>query len=244
MACNPPYCLGTGGWCGCNCNCCPPCPCCTSYTYIYRCGPIYEGSCFYIDEGQPVICIGLAMQDSISETLSDFPDFPDFDVDLERLKYDKEYLFSLSTSSVPCSIPCANYTITLSTSGCCLYGSGFSFVAVGSGTVTISGCPSNTVCQSPFTCSINGQGTSVEVADCEVVSVEITPPTVSGGIDDCGCDCCLIDSYCTLLEECQAASIRRSLIQSRRDVSTGKRKISLNKQKLMEKILRKKSLRQ
>ena len=33
MACNPPYCNATGGWCGCNCGCCPPCPCYTSFTW-------------------------------------------------------------------------------------------------------------------------------------------------------------------------------------------------------------------
>ena len=43
MACNdPPYCLGTGGFCQCNCGCCPPCNIITEITYKFVCGTSNE----------------------------------------------------------------------------------------------------------------------------------------------------------------------------------------------------------
>jgi hypothetical protein len=40
--CEPPFCLGTGGWCGCNCGCIPPCPVYTELAYKFPCGNILE----------------------------------------------------------------------------------------------------------------------------------------------------------------------------------------------------------
>ena len=41
--CEPPFCLGTGGWCGCNCGCIPPCSVYTELTFKVPCGNWYQG---------------------------------------------------------------------------------------------------------------------------------------------------------------------------------------------------------
>jgi hypothetical protein len=128
-----------------------------------------------------------------------------------------------------CSIPCVVKTITLTTSGCCLFGGGFSFTAIGAGTISLSGCGSVGECaDADFGCSINGSGTSVFVPDCESVSVDITPPVDSP--DGC-CSCCLINSYGTLL-----SSSTPFAIYKQRSLKTGVQKTYINKKKLVEKI--------
>lgn len=219
MACTPPYCLGTGDYCGCNCKCCPPNPCYTSWTYIYLCGSSiseYPAGC----DCTPITSVP-AMKNPGPSLGVDFPDFdfPEFK-DAEENGTEKKFTFSVGGGG--CSIPCSTTVITLTTTGCCLYGSGFSFIAVGAGTVTLSGC--GEACEGQFVCSINGQGTSVNVADCDPVSVSISPPSSS-----C-CSCCLVSSSGTLLNPGAA------LAYSTRDVSTGRRKNFINTRNLIEKM--------
>jgi len=235
MACNPPYCLGTGSYCGCNCKCCPPCPCYTSWTYVYLCGTsssVYPPGCD---------CAPIAVPAPLRAPELDV-DFPDFDYqaylfdieDSDGYVYAQATTGSVPDTSVPtCSIPCSTITITLSTSGCCLYGSGFSFTAIGAGTVSLSGC--SDACGAPFGCSINGGGTSVSVGDCGGVGVSITPPSAH-----C-CSCCLVSSTGSLLGECSGSASFAAFKQ--RSVRTGVQKTYISKQKLLERITKTRKIR-
>jgi len=151
-------------------------------------------------------------------------EFPDFNF---RQLYEDEngFVFAQASSDPTCTIPCVQYSIVLSTTGCCLYGSGFSFVAVGSGTVTLAPCPS-TAC-GDFVCDINGGGASVMVDDCDAVEVTITPP-----VGDSCCMCCLSGSTGTLLDS--GPPIPTFI--SQRNTITGKKRILINRKNLIDKI--------
>lgn len=216
--------MGSGSYCGCNCKCCPPCPCYTSWTYVYVCGSPSYGCCT-----GPVATFNS-------------PSLPDLDVEFPEFEY-PSYMFNIggdtgevfAQNTAPpvmdyttCSIPCSTITITLTTSGCCLFGSGFSFTAIGAGTVSLSGCGS--ACNGTFYCSINGGGPSVNVDDCGGVGVSITPPS-----SYC-CSCCLISSYGTLLGQCAGVAPYRSFAFQQRSVTTGMKKTYLNKENILERI--------
>jgi len=238
--------MGTGSYCGCNCKCCPPCPCYTSWTYVYLCGTsssIYPPGC----DCTPIVS---PPNNEAFRAPSLDVEFPDFEYpsymfneggyvfaqndELTPVCIDEEGNVipcppgsSIPVTSVPsCSIPCTTVTITLSTSGCCLYGSGFSFTAIGAGTVSLSGC--GNACSGSFSCSINGGGTSVSVGDCGGVGVSITPPSAY-----C-CSCCLVSSTGSLLGQCSGSASFAAFKQ--RSVVTGNQKTYLSKQKLLEKI--------
>jgi len=239
MACNPPYCLGSGSYCGCNCNCCPPCPCYTSWTYVYLCGTsssAYPAGCD---------CGPIPEEEVLFRAPKLDVEFPDFEYPSYLFKKpEDEYVFAQleeicideEANVIPCppgpdittcSIPCTTVTITLTTSGCCLYGSGFSFTAIGAGTVSLSGC--GPACEGNFSCSINGGGTSVSVADCGSVGVSITPPS-----NPC-CSCCLVSSTGSLLGECSGSA---SFAAFKQRSASGGQKTYISKQKLLEKIRR------
>lgn len=228
--CSPPYCMGTGSYCGCNCKCCPPCPCYTSWTYVYLCG---TSSSSTFPEGCDCTVTPPTTGPAFSAPNLDV-DFPDFEYPSYMFN-NNEYIFNDDGSSdnvfaqamdmASCSIPCTTTTITLSTSGCCLYGSGFSFTAIGAGTVTLSGC--GNACKGSFSCSVNG-ASSASVSDCGGVGVSITPPST-----DC-CSCCLISSTGSLLGACAGATSFAAF--KRRNVTTGIQKTYLNKRKLLERV--------
>ena len=195
--CNPPYCMGTGSWCGCNCNCCPPDPCYTKWTYVYLCGtPSSEwgygtGGC---DCPSPPLSF-------IAPTLGiEFPEFTIneqefiFNIDnIDEYGIDSDMVSAMMTG---CSIPCREVTIEVTTSGCCLYKTGSSdtaFKAVGAGTVSASITGGSSVCRGSFTVTINGHANSATVSDCEVVTISISPPSST-----C-CSCCKSESRGTRL---------------------------------------------
>ena len=221
MACNPPYCLGSGSWCACNCKCCPPSPCYASWKYTYECGTAFGE--WYTGGGTDLGCVC-----TFSFRAPTMPiEFPDFSY---RQLLEDENGFVFAQGGAPgtdpaCIIPCANHEIVLSTTGCCLYGSGFSFTAIGAGTVSLSPCPTS-VCSGNFTCDINGGGSSVSVSDCATVTVTITPPSAN-----C-CSCCLVHSAGTIKKVIQGAFI------AQRNIETGKKRTFINRQALMEKIQR------
>lgn len=232
MACNPPYCMGTGSSCGCNCRCCPPCPCYTSWTYLYLCGS--SSSTF------PAGCDCTYQSPSPSfRTPSLDVEFPDFEYPsyiFNNENTNEGYVFAQS-SSIPCmdvtscSIPCSTIPIVLTTSGCCLFpaypGSQYSFYAVGAGTVSLSGCGS--ACDGDFECSLNGGGTSISVTDCQLVNVTITQPP-----EACCCSCCLVSSSGSLLGACSGSTSFAAFKQ--RSVTKGKQKTYISKKKLLERI--------
>lgn len=386
MGCTPPYCMGTGSWCGCNCRCCPPEPCYTSWTYVYLCGSSseeYELGCdcghqaplyfqahdhdlkvefpdFEEKNNEYVFMLDHSSQGPqgyqggpykpytghIDKTIEKTPDAPmgscmfynwwkggyicdqttqyecnqNFGIwtegescdpnnknniyiqthegqqGLGRCEYPggcidhytlEECSFEGSTwtegavcgsqgsQGCPqgpqgrcvygpkgeycvistqcecseygigyqhtwtegetcqgpqgCSIPCITKTITLTTGGCCLFGGGFSFTAIGAGTVSLSGCDnlgSQGECSDgEIGCSINGSGTSAYVHDCGNVGVSIQLPDG----DEC-CSCCLISSYGTPLSSPSFA------IYKQRSLKTGVQKTYINKKKLLERI--------
>lgn len=187
MACVPPYSLGTGVGCGCNCKCCPPDPCYTSWTYTYLCGT--SSSSWTTPPPPNTGCVCESVPPTFRAPGLDIA-FPEFDYP-SMLKNEGGFVFALNDTGPPsCSIPCVTVTITVTTSGCCLYGSDFSFGAVGAGTVSVttSGGP----CGS-FEVSINGSGNSVTVDDGESISISITTPAA-----EC-CSCCLVGSSGALL---------------------------------------------
>lgn len=224
--CVGPYALGTGDYCGCSCNCCPPCPCYTSWTYTYACGS--PASNWYYG----CTCINAPVLPFAPQSeITDFPDFPDFN--------EKEFVFSLDVQEEEpcidcppnppyCSIPCVTYTITITTSGCCLYGNGTSFTAVGAGQICVSDPPA-TVCDgNSFTVTINGSTNNcVAVNDGDSVTISITPPS------SLCCECCSISSEGTLLPDCQVQALKKALILNRRSTS-GANKLYINKKKLLE----------
>lgn len=215
MACNPPYCISGnsgGGVCAC-CKCCPPENCYTSWTYTYLCGT--TASDWNGEESSGCDCSSLPSLSLLPKLNVAFPEF--------QYNTTDPFVFALQTTSAACSIPCSTITITVSTDGCCLYGNGYSFKAIGGGTISLSGC--GEACEGSFYCSINGSGSSVTVGDCEDVSVLITPP-----LRDC-CSCCLISS--------EGAPLNSSFYaKTRIQKTTGKRKVVINKQALISRVLK------
>jgi hypothetical protein len=231
-SCQPPYCFGTGDYCGCSCNCCPPCPCYTTIVLTYQCGSpklVYESGCECITiDTDPDNPPGSPFAAKVPE----FPDFPDF-----NQSYEDEFVFeALDAPSPFCSIPCATYTITITTSGCCMYGSIDSFTgsgpitltSIGSGTVCVSG-PTNTNC-GQFIISVNGEYPCAEISDCGQVEIKIDPP------QSLCCECCLINKQKTLLGDCQVQSLRKSLMSRKRIITSGKN--SVDQQKLKQRMSR------
>lgn len=228
--CIGPYALGTGDYCGCSCNCCPPCPCYSSWTYIYQCGSP-RINWYFGCECTPYPSSIDFFAPNIG--ISDFPDFPDFNQDssfeFKALDVLPEPCETCPPSPPYCSIPCVVYTITITTSGCCLFGDGINFVAIGAGEVCISDAPS-TVCDgNSFTVTVNGSPSCVYVNDGDSVTVSIIPPSSS-----C-CSCCLISSEGTLLPDCQVQALKKALILNRRSTS-GVRSLFVNKKRLIEKV--------
>lgn len=226
--------MGTGSYCGCNCRCCPPCPCYTSWTYVYLCGTSsssYPAGC----DCTPIATPAPFRAPSLDVEFPDF-EYPSYMFNGGSTSEDG-YVFAQADAPpvmdyTTCSIPCTTITITLSTSGCCLYGSGFSFTAIGAGTVSLSGC--GDACSGHFGCSINGGGTSVSVADCGSVGVSITLPFLLGIASATCCSCCLVSSTGSLLGACSGSLSFAAFKQ--RSVITGSQKTYLSKQKLLQRI--------
>lgn len=194
MACNPPYCFGTGGCGNCSCRCCPPDPCYTSWRWEYLCGTPYDAW-----DGPPppnagCVCPSPALPFIASSLGIEFPDFDPNELK-KGFKFaidESEYVMALSG---PCTIPCQTTVITLTTTGCCFVkdpSSDMHFWAVGDGVarLTISG---RHRCNHDFSIDLNGDGESIFVNDCDEIWVHIFPPS-----DTC-CSCCKSYSEGTLL---------------------------------------------
>lgn len=194
MACNPPYCFGTGNCGNCNCRCCPPDPCYTSWRWEYLCGTPYDSwtpppanaGCICPSPSLPFIASSLGIE------------FPDFDPnELKRgFKFAlEEESDSVTMLSGSCTVPCATTVITMSTTGCCFVkdpASDMHFWAVGSGVASLHITGSHR-CNHDFSIDLNGDGQSIFINDCDEIFVHISPPS-----DTC-CSCCKSYSDGTLL---------------------------------------------
>lgn len=182
MACVPPYCHGTGDWCGCNCRCCPP-PCCDLIRLTYHCGSHTSG-CGLGEESFECVCDG-----PVLGGFTELAEFPTFDQEafLFSLK-DNELAAQLfgGPSSVPCSVPCQPIYVDLITDGCCLEILGGTIYAVGSGIVSAS------IAASPDCgfCGANGPTISTDCCG-EIPEILAAKISSSGG-------CCL--DYTTTFE--------------------------------------------
>lgn len=224
MACTPPFCEGTGGCGSCNCKCCPPDPCYTSWTYKYYCGTSEsDWDTNLVPSNSGCVCPSPALPFVAPSLGIEFPDFNyeefnkgfTFNLDADELESPEVYALLIAG----CSIPCATITIKIETTGCCLYKTGTSdtsFKAVGAGTIsaTITGGASGSThgrsCDEDFQVTINGTPDSASVADCEAVTIAITPPTTI----TC-CSCCKFESSGTQLSGGPALFRRQTTGDSR-----------------------------
>lgn len=183
MACTPPLCNGTGGWCGCNCECCPPDPCYSSVDFIFECGSADD---LFPADGYPFSdgCDCIAVTFAYSVNARKPQPMPTFSQDEIKIQTDDGFVFALADCSIPCQTP---VTVSVTTDGCCFQvsgtGVGSSVTVVGAGNLTASGGPSG---DCAGTVNINGSPSPVAAADCDGVSVSISP-------SDACCTCCLID---------------------------------------------------
>lgn len=223
--CQPPYCHGTGGFCGCNCNCCPP-PCCPVIAAYFDCGalrsPLNPAGC---DFPTPFAATwdNLHLQTPVPDELPDFNNNPIFSADGD---------FTLGCGSVPCSIPCRTVCVELRCGGmgmpcCCLELLDGVIYAVGNGyvtaptTVDMGDCGIGTVL-------INGLPPPVFVEDCEIITVEIVTQilTIDAGSCPCMCRCTLIDLQCAPCFTPMAMT--KPLWKRKVDARTGKTKLNPN----------------
>lgn len=189
MACNPPFCHGSGGWCDCSCGCCPPDDCGT-ITIAFKCGTpsdIYPSGC---------VCATPFRMRNTKKPIY-FPKFTQEKITSEN----GEFVFAQS-----CSVPCTDTTVTLTTTGCCLELLGGVIYAIGAGTITATASPStgSDSCGT-LTPKINGTPNTLDVADCTILTI-----TMSGEDEDC-CPCCA--GITTLLDPTPFTKKRRTINQ-------------------------------
>jgi hypothetical protein len=123
-----------------------------------------------------------------------------------------------SSSSSSSSCECKNMEVTITTDACCLYVSGDSIEAVGSGTVTASvDGPDLQGCE--VTVKLNGSVDPITVEDGEAISVDVT------ATGECKC--------CEVAQNCQSASSTSLWVQKS---NVDKRTIALNKKELVDKV--------
>lgn len=201
MACEPPFCLGTGGWCGCNCGCCPPCNVITEITYKEFCGNAALG-----EEYTPpcyVEYVPYCIPDVVAECL--YVDYEGCDCGTATWDCNTSGDWTIVTnncseSCVPvkpsgsCDTPVTtnckcqatasnDYDIKITFDGCGLYPrypctdtisvKCFTFTAVGNGTITVD--PDITIyCENGQESTIGYRVngvTSLSVNDCDEVTV-------------------------------------------------------------------------
>ncbi len=244
--CQPPYCHGTGGFCGCNCNCCPP-PCCPVISVYFDCGTPYNdpdnlAGCHF--DAMPFATTAwdnLEIQPQVSPDLPNFSDTPIFSENGD---------FTLGCGSVPCSIPCSTVCVEVECGGfgmpcCCLELLDGKIYSVGNGYVTapttidVGGCGIAYV-------YLNGSPPPIFVNDCEEIVVTISGFTVAFGSCPCPCRCEQIDIKCSPCVTPMAMAAK-PLWKRKIDPRTGKTKLNpntgrpiivINKKELMKRVLK------
>lgn len=216
--CQPPYCHGTGGFCGCNCKCCPP-PCCPIISVYFQCCTPES-----TEPSPPAITSNswenLPLSSSVSDELPNFNSTPIFSADRR---------FTLGLGSIPSTCPCETVCIQLKCGGitpcCCLELLSGVIYSVGNGYVTaptsveVPGCGTALV-------FINGLPSPVFVNDCEIITV-----TLQIIDESCCTDCQQIDvlcSPCPSLAMAMGMTSRAPLFKRKVDARTGKTKLNPN----------------
>lgn len=210
--CQPPYCHGTGGWCGCNCKCCPP-PCCPIIAVYFECGSYCAAPTMLnaqIPSGTPwdkLPIQGLPQ--------SELPEFDPNPILSENGRF--------SFGDSPCSIPCETRCVELFCGGfgmpcCCLELLNGKIYSVGNGYVDAN----ETIilqeeCGNAGTVLINGQPPPVFVQDCEEIIVTIVPD------DPSCCSCTQVDVQCA---PCSLMANKSPLWKRKIDPRTGKTKVN------------------
>lgn len=224
MACVPPLCHGTGGCGSCNCKCCPP-PCCDNVRYRFECGtpagswggpPPNTGCDCILDTS-----LTGAMWGGIGEGLK--VAIPKFDLS-PIMSEDEEFVFGLAVGA-GCSVPCSNVTVNVTTTGCCLEILGGSVYVIGNGTINCSVSEGGGQCGT-LTPKINGSPCPYTAQDCQTISVTLEPANTN-----C-CECCMVeDATCTDTHFAPTIFFRTE------NIKKGSTKYSLNKQKLLDRVL-------
>lgn len=183
--CSPPYCHGTGGWCGCNCQCCPP-PCCPVVAVYFDCGAPQS-------EQNPEGCVFsppafAASWNNIQVPLpAPIPEFSKKPI----ISDDRKYIFGAGVSN--CSVPCQTVCVELKCGGndmpcCCIEILDGKILSVGNGYVTAPATVELPSCLNA-TVLINGLPPPVFVQDCQEIVVTLITE------NDC-CSCEQIDVKC------------------------------------------------
>lgn len=220
--CQPPYCHGTGGFCGCNCKCCPP-PCCPVISVYFQCCQPMPLELTQ-SAATSLAWDNLPLNGPILEKLPEFSEEPIISEDGN---------FSLGFGSGPPSCPCVTTCVELQCGGfgmpcCCLELLDGVIYSVGNGyvtaptTVNVPGCGEATVL-------INGLPPPVFVNDCDIIVVTlmviVTDPPC------CTSQCYQIDVQCSPCPSPMAMagdSPRTPLWKRKIDPRTGKTKINPN----------------
>ena len=216
MACTPPLCNGTGGWCGCNCNCCPPSGCCTTVTQEFKCGTPYADYEGTPNDGCQCTTAPFWAGLQLAEGELSIP-MPNFSFDAED---EDEFVWALTNG---CSIPCATVSVTISTTGCCLQVVGSTITVVGSGTVSASGGTGGPASCGTITVNVNGTPGSAVLNNCDTVTITLT------SAESC-CTCCLISTACNSPMGFAPVFLRKTSIDQ------GTTKNYLNKAALLERM--------
>ncbi len=212
--CQPPYCHGTGGWCGCNCNCCPP-PCCPIIAVYFECG---------------TACASPTMLNAHIPTKTAWDNLPIQGLPPSEIPgFDPTPILSengrFSFGNSPCSIPCETKCVELSCNGfgmpcCCLELLDGKIYSVGNGYVdAVDTITLQEDCGQTGTVLINGQPPPVFVQDCEEIIVTIVPE------DPTCCDCKQVDVQCA---PCSLMANKKPLWKRKIDPRTGNTKINPN----------------
>jgi hypothetical protein len=163
---------------------------------------------------------------------------PSFSQKEIKIQTDDGFVFALAD----CSIPCQTVTITVTTDGCCfqISGSGIntSVTVVGAGDLTGSGPSSLNIYGPSGDCAgdvkINGSLSPVAAADCDGVSVSISP-------SDACCTCCLIDIQAGAVHSLSMSNIilqEKILIRQMKNGENPQEKILIRQMKKGEKQMK------
>ncbi len=218
--CQPPYCHGTGGFCGCNCKCCPP-PCCPVIAVYFDCGSTQSP-----DNPQgcpPSVSLWEDLPLELPLPQDDLPDF------FKGPIFSEDRKFTLGLGSIPCSIPCQTICVEIRCGGfdlpcCCLelldgriFSVGNGYVTANELTVEVPGCGTADVL-------INGLMPPVFVSDCEeiIVTLQLRDQTCCHCTNQIDVQC----SPCT--PRFSMAAVKAPLWKRKIDPRTGKTKLNPN----------------
>jgi hypothetical protein len=170
---------------GCCGNMCPPDDCCDSVLIYFECGSTKTES---YSMGCDCIYDAITLHGVLFKKKNNIPSMPAFNLSQDE---NSEFVFGLYLG-VQCSIPCSQVMVTLTTTGCCLYLSGQTVYAVGSGSVSAQISASSVQGCGEIKVQINGiETTTIDVEDGDAINVTVVPS------EPACCNCCEVARECT-----------------------------------------------